>query len=52
MWACHLVRGLLLCFFFFFATSVSVALSLEFCDLGFCADPSLGEWRALDSWPR
>ena len=49
MWASHLVRGLLL---WFFATSVSAALSLEFCDLGFCADPSLGEWRALDSWPR
>lgn len=20
--------------------------------LGFCTDPSIGEWRALDSWPR
>jgi len=47
---CHLVRGLVL--WGVFATSVFIALSLEFCDLGFCADPSLGEWRALDSWPR
>lgn len=29
-----------------------IALSVGFCDLGFCADPSLGERRALDSRPR
>ena len=39
-------------FAFLFVTSVLIALSLGFCDLGVRADPSLGERRALDSWPR
>lgn len=37
---------------FVFVISVFIALSVGFCDLGFRADPSVGEWRALDSWPR
>jgi hypothetical protein len=32
--------------------SVPMTLSMGFCDLGFCVDPSAGTWRASDSWPR
>lgn len=45
-------KGIFCLFVCLFVTSALVGLSVGFCGLGFRADPSLGEWRALDSWPR